>query len=68
MEASVKGVESHGEKASCRVPSFEQPPGKENLWRAASRGVLVLASVVFDIIGKWRFRLSLMITNLSIAS
>jgi len=39
METSKRScyetVESHGEEARCRGPSFEQPPGKENLWRAA---------------------------------
>lgn len=59
---------SHGEEASCRGPSFEQPQGRKTYGEQHKKGVLVLASVVSGSIGKWRFKLSPGITSLNFVS
>lgn len=50
--------------------SFRQAASGEGkpVESSITKGVLVLASVVFDSIGKWVFRLSLEITNLKFIS
>lgn len=63
-----KTVESHGEEASCRGPSFEQPRGGKTYGEQHKKAVLVLASVVSGSIGKWGFRQSLRITSLNFVS
>lgn len=52
------------ERSFLQAASGEGKPVESSI----TKGVLVLASVVFDGIGKWVFRLSLEITNLKFIS